>query len=189
MTGFLFNRNGIRKYVLASERRAFIAAAIRREFPVATFCLTLAICGARISEVLALTEASIDFHNEVIVFETLKQRKKGVYRVVPIPPVLLRRLDHLRGTNGRLWPWGRTTAWKLVKSVMQDAGILGAVQVPKALRHGFAIEAIQRSVPLNIVQRWMGHARMETTAIYANAIGEEERRLAKRMWASLKGFT
>jgi len=36
-------------------------------------------------------------------------------------------------------------------------------------------------VPLNLIQRWMGHSRIETTAIYANAVGDEERALAKRM--------
>jgi site-specific recombinase XerD len=86
----------------------------------------------------------------------------------------------------RLWLWGRTTAWKLVKSVMLEAGIAGCLCKPKALRHAFAIEAGQKGVPLNIVQRSLGHARIETTAIYASAIGEEERNLAKRAWSSLE---
>jgi len=29
-------------------------------------------------------------------------------------------------------------------------------------------------VPLDIVQRWLGHARIETTAVFASAIGDEE---------------
>jgi integrase/recombinase XerD len=37
-------------------------------------------------------------------------------------------------------------------------------------------------VPLNFVQRWLGHSRMETTAIYLQAIGDEERAIAARMW-------
>lgn len=41
-------------------------------------------------------------------------------------------------------------------------------------------------IPLNIVQRWLGHARIETTAIYASAIGDEERNLARRAWSSLE---
>jgi site-specific recombinase XerD len=32
------------------------------------------------------------------------------------------------------------------------------------------------------IQRWMGHARLETTAIYASVLGEEERILARRTW-------
>jgi site-specific recombinase XerD len=56
---------------------------------------------------------------------------------------------------------------------------------PKALRHAFAVEAGQKGLPLNIVQRWLGHARIETTAIYANAVGKEERDLAEKMWSPI----
>jgi len=31
-------------------------------------------------------------------------------------------------------------------------------------------------------QTWLGHAAMQTTAIYANVTGEEEKQLAARMW-------
>jgi site-specific recombinase XerD len=69
---------------------------------------------------------------------------------------------------------------------MRKAGIAECLCKPKALRHAFAVEAGQKGIPLNIVQRWLGHARIETTAIYASAIGEEERNLAKRAWSSLE---
>lgn len=77
-------------------------------------------------------------------------------------------------------------AWKLVKPVMKEAGIASFLCKPKALRHAFAIEAGQKGVPLNIVQRWFGQARIETTAVYASAIGDEERNLAKKTWSSLE---
>jgi site-specific recombinase XerD len=76
--------------------------------------------------------------------------------------------------------------WKVVKLVMQKAGIAENLCTPKALRHAFAVEAGQKSIPLNVVQRWLGHARIETTAIYASAIGDEERNLARRAWSSLE---
>jgi hypothetical protein len=33
-----------------------------------------------------------------------------------------------------------------------------------------------------MLRKWMGHASIETTAIYANAVGEEEQSIAERMW-------
>jgi integrase/recombinase XerD len=58
----------------------------------------------------------------------------------------------------------------------------GPHQSPKGLRHGFAIHALSRGVPLNMVAKWMGQAKMETTAIYCNAVGEEQQTITARMW-------
>lgn len=183
----LFDAHANRKYLVARERQAFVRAAFDECEAVATFCLTMAFTGARISEALAITAERIDVADEVIVFETLKQRRAGVFRAVPIPRALIDTLErHKAGCVGRLWPWGRTHAWKLVKSVMRKAGIAEGLCKPKALRHAFAVEAGQKGIPLNIVQRWLGHARIETTAIYAAAIGDEERNLARRAWSSLE---
>lgn len=183
----LFDQRGNRKYLIARERLAFVYQASKENDAVCTFCLTMAFTGARISEVLALTPSRIDAADEAIVFETLKQRKKQVFRAVPIPRTLIPMLTvYTAGRDDRLWPWGRTTAWKVVKGVMRKAGIAEALCKPKALRHAFAVEAGQKAIPLNIVQRWLGHARIETTAIYASAIGDEERNLARRAWSSLE---
>jgi len=187
MNGSLFDQTGSRKYLVARERLAFISAAMNEDDAVATFCLTLAITGARISEVLALTADRIDAANGAIVFKTLKQREKLVFRAVPVPTRLLQLLaSSHRVSNERLWPWGRTTAWKNIKRVMLSAGIAECLCKPKALRHAFAVEAGLNGVPLNIVQRWMGHARLETTAIYTSVLGEEERSLARRTWTLLE---
>jgi len=81
-----------------------------------------------------------------------------------------------------LWEFGRTTAWKKVLAVMKLAGVKGPQATPKGLRHGLGVAAIQAGIPLNLLQRWLGHAQLTTTAIYANAVGPEERNIAARMW-------
>jgi integrase/recombinase XerD len=187
MSGSLFDRGGTRKYLVARERLSFVAAAVAEGGAVGAFCLTLIVTGARISEVLALRQERIDTENDAIIFETLKQRRKLVFRAVPAPHSLLQLIRQTSCVPGqRVWPWGRTTAWKIVKSVMTRAGITGALCKPKALRHTFAVEATLKSVPLNIVQRWLGHSRLETTAIYASALGDEERNFAKRAWDGIE---
>lgn len=185
MTRGLFDHDGNRKYLTAEERAAFVTQALSLDALVASFCLTLAITGARISEVLALTHNRIDQNNSAIVFRTLKQREKLTYRAVPVPEWLIERLQHRPEVKGRVWMWGRTTAWKLVKGTMLDANIEAQFCKPKALRHAFAVEAGQNGVPLNVVQTWLGHARIETTAIYSSVLGKEERRLANLTWARL----
>jgi integrase/recombinase XerD len=187
MSSSLFDRSGVRKYLTARERLAFVYAASQNGPAIATFCLTIAFTGARISEVLALTIERINIADESIIFETLKRRRKCLFRAVPVPKSLIPLLTtYGGGKSGRLWPWGRTTAWKIVKHVMERAGIVRSLCKPKALRHAFAVEAGQKGIPLNVVQRWLRHSRIETTAIYASAIGDEERNLARRAWSSLE---
>lgn len=73
--------------------------------------------------------------------------------------------------------------WQVVKAVMDAATISdGPHKTPKGLRHGFGIAAMQAGVQLNMLKKWMGHADLKTTAIYADAIGDEEREIAARMW-------
>jgi integrase len=146
-----FDRRGNRKYLTAAERRAVAVAALRMAPPIATFCLTLLFTGARISELLAVTSERIDRANSVIVFETLKRRTRGLYRAVPVPSELLKRLDVVHGVSAAqnkptlsarpLWDWGRTTAWKHVNFVMRSAKISEALATPRAARHAFGVNA------------------------------------------------
>jgi site-specific recombinase XerD len=63
------------------------------------------------------------------------------------------------------------------------AGIPGGPHAcPKSLRHGFGVQAVSRGIALNMVQKWLGHAQLTTTAIYANTLGEEEQSIAAKMW-------
>jgi integrase len=69
-----------------------------------------------------------------------------------------------------------------VKSVMAAAGIKGTQATAKGLRHGFGIANAEKNIAPALTQRWMGHARLETTAIYQHVTGREERAFAARLW-------
>ena len=115
------------------------------------------------------------------------------------PPALLDALDMVhgirelqarrgKGRGERLWPWSRMTGWRAVHAVMQAVQLDGPHASPKGLRHGFGVTAVSEtavsaSIQLNLVQKWLGHAQLSTTAIYANAVGAEEKDIARRMWA------
>jgi len=187
----LYSQSGSRKYLNRSERRRVVAVMAKLGTDQALFALTLAWTGARLSEVLALTPSSFQIENCIVAFRTLK-RRRHVVREVPIPHRLVtaigrhfkitRRLPSPNYVTRRLWPWSRTTAWRVIKKVMMSAQIVGSHATPRGLRHSFGIGALQAGVPLNLVQRWMGHARISTTAIYAAACGPEEIAFAKRFW-------
>jgi integrase len=183
----LYDYTGRRKYLTPAERQEFLRAAENAPKAVRTFCATLAYTGCRLSEALALTATRVDVSAGVLIFESLKKRRKGIYRAVPVPPALLETLEavHDLGAMGdaRLWGWSRTTGWRRVREVMAAASILGPCATPKGVRHGFGIKAVTSAVPLNMTQKWLGHARLATTAVYTDAIGPEEQKIAERMWA------
>ena len=186
----LHDQAGGRKYLTREEHIRFLRAADQAPRDVRAFCHTLGWSGCRISEALALTAERVDVATGTITFETLKKRQRGLFRTVPVPPELATMLDlvyGLRGLRGPaakqpLWTWSRATAWRRIKEVLAAAGIEGAQASPKGLRHAMGVAAVGQGIPLNLVQRWMGHAQLTTTAIYAEAVGEEERSIAARMW-------
>jgi integrase/recombinase XerD len=189
----LHTADGTRKYLTAGERAAFLREAERAERSVRTLCMTLAYAGCRLSEALALTADRVDLAAGLLVFESLKKRRTGIYRAVPVPPALLDALDLVHGIREaqsrrgkgrglRLWPWSRMTGWRQVHAVMDAAGLDGPHASPKGLRHGFGVAAVSAGIPLNLVQKWLGHAQLTTTAIYADAVGTEEKDIARHMW-------
>lgn len=189
----LYGRGGGRKYINQAERRRVLGVMQQLERRRALFGLLLAWTGGRISEVLAVTPASFQIDRNVVALVTLKRRRPHL-REIPIEPGLMEALDHHFNLTAlqsdpatalrRLWPYSRVTAWRFIKGAMLEAGVVGSPACPKGLRHGFGVGTLQASVPLPLVQRWMGHARISTTAIYTNVSGAEEAAFAARFWDS-----
>ncbi|MDV6333155.1 site-specific integrase [Asticcacaulis sp. 201] len=180
----LFDGLGRRKYLSLDERLRFLKESERADKETCLFCMVLAFTGCRISEALELTPQQLDAGTLSIVFRTLKRRKL-IFRAVPVPSRLMRELvGHCSAMQREvaIWPWCRQTAWRRVKDVMAAAEVRGPQANPKGLRHGFGVANAEKNIPGAITQRWMGHARLETTSIYQQAVGQEERRFAKRLW-------
>jgi len=122
---------------------------------------------------------------------SLKKRKdksgeqKTVFRAVPVPPDYLDILNTAHDirvsqksrklAHSPIWSLTRVQVWRIVKDVTIVAGLPDAPhRSPKGLRHGFGINATVNGIPLHMLQKWLGHAQLETTAIYADAVGKEE---------------
>ena len=195
----LYDPKGNRLYLNAEERAAFLKRARQRPARDRTICETLHYTGCRPSELIEITPARIDLSGAAITIRSLKKRKdssgtqKAVYRSVPVPPDYLDTLNTAHGIREAqksrrlahvpVWALSRVRVWQIVKDVMIEAGIADAPhRSPKGLRHGFGVNAVVKGIPLHMLQKWMGHAQLSTTAIYANAIGKEEHDIATRMW-------
>lgn len=181
----LYSRAGARKYLNADELDRLLQAIGALPIDERLFASTLFWTGARISEVLALRGASFQIENSLVALRTLKRRRLSI-REIPLPLDLVAAVDeHFRLDqcgDEHLWPWSRTKGWRIFRRVMRAAGLSGVAACPRGVRHGFAIAALRSQVPLTLLQKWLGHARLSTTAIYLGATGPEEREFAERFW-------
>jgi len=178
--------DGKRKYLTLDEQQRFLVTTSQLERPeVRTFCDTLAYMGCRISEALALTPERIDLSAKAVIFQTLKQRGKVRFCSVPIPDQNLEALllvQNIRKAQKsksvatkavKLWDFKRAMASRHVAAVMAAANIEGVHACPKGLRHGFGVRIAQKTRNPRLVQKLMGHMKMENTAIYMDLVGEE----------------
>lgn len=180
----LYDGSGCRKYLTDDERDRFRMAAFEQPDREAAFCLLLHYTGCRLSEALALTRSQIDREQGLIVLRSLKKRQARSFRPVPVPSELIEWLLALPSDlpDGLLWSFSRTTAWRKIKEVLTVASICGVHACPRGLRHGYGVSNTLSGVPVTQLKEWMGHANLETTAIYLAVTGPEERQLAERNW-------
>lgn len=141
--------------------------------------LFLYYTGARVSEALGLKWG--DFHRQEggAVLATL-HGKGDKDREVRIRPDLWRYLLRMRRTTwdhgkpDRAFPYARQHAWRLIKQAATRAGLGDRRISPHVLRHAHATHALYNGAPLKIIQSNLGHARLETTAIYLDLMPGEQ---------------
>jgi len=105
---------------------------------------------------------------------TITHAKGGKQRYVPLLPDLTHELrTYLREhTTGPLFVTMRHTRYsprriqQLVQETAALAGITKRVH-PHLLRHSVATTLLERGMPLEQIQQFLGHAKLETTQIYA----------------------
>jgi integrase/recombinase XerD len=130
-----------------------------------------------VAEALQLTAADVDLAGEALILGEQDGRGRGV----PVPASVVQALDIIHGIrraqkskdggrSARLWPVDRTTAWRWVRRVMNDARLKGPQASPRGLRHGFGVQAVIDGTPLQTIQTWMGHKELESTAVYADVV-------------------
>jgi len=183
----LIDKCGSRKYLNKEERERFISAITKRDIRDKLFYYMLLLSGVRISEALQIKVMNIDFSNLAVNIESLKKRSKGKWRQIPLPEWYVKELKHLIVVNSlqedsRIWIQSRRTATRHIQNLMDYANIKGKQACSRGLRHGFGVHCILSDVPLNVIKKWMGHESIQTTIIYLNVTGKEERGFAEKMW-------
>jgi len=182
----LYSKNGERLYLNKSEREKFKATALNRPLFVSSICLFIFYTGCRPSEAINLRVRDIQWQDGVVAIRSLKKRTQQDPREIPIPEELIESLrsqaQSLLHNEARFWPVDRTTVWRWIKSIMNEANITGPMATTKGLRHSFCVNALSSGVLMHLVQGWMGHSSLAVTVQYARIMGMEERAMAQKMW-------
>ncbi|GAB3943515.1 site-specific tyrosine recombinase XerD [Corynebacterium tapiri] len=141
--------------------------------------------GARISEVIGLT---VDDVAEMDGY--IRVRGKGnKERIVPVGgaatealeayvvrarPVLATGASHALFLNTRGNTLSRQSAWAVIKSAAQRAGISKDIS-PHTLRHSYATHLLEGGADVRSVQELLGHSSVTTTQIYTHVTADNLR--------------
>jgi site-specific recombinase XerD len=141
--------------------------------------------GLRINEALALTEHDLDVRLGAILVRHGKggrRREVGmdswgwdhlrpwleVRMGMPVGPLLCVIDGRTRGR-----PWAADAARARLRRVAAKAGVRRRF-APHQLRHAHAVELAHEGVPLNVIQRQLGHTNLGVTSIYLQSIDNAE---------------
>jgi integrase/recombinase XerD len=142
---------------------------------------TVYSCGLRLHEGLHLEVSDIDSSRMMIHVHRGKGAKD---RYVPLPQSTLKLLRRYWLTHrhshllfpalGRSGQGAKESQTPMAKSSVQgafrrakfDAGIAKKGVAIHTLRHSYATHLLEAGVNLRVIQRYMGHAQLETTMLY-----------------------
>jgi integrase/recombinase XerD len=170
----------VRKRVIqrlsGEEEQRLIHMAYREKGERGLLIKTLFQTGARVSE---FTNIKVEdfFLDETMLL--IAKGKGGKSRYVPLLPDLAQELRTYLGqrTSGYLFetnrhlPYSPRRIQQIVKAAAATAKIKKRVY-PHLLRHSVATLLLERGMPMEQIQKFLGHAKLETTQVYAESTPE-----------------
>ena len=141
--------------------------------------------GLRIGETLALAESDLDVERGAVLVrhgKGDKRREVGMddWGWQQLAAWQTCRLELPVGTllciingSGRGRPWVAAAARDQLRVTAARAGVRRRC-APHQLRHAHAVEMAREGVPLNVIQRQLGHANPGITSVYVQGIDTSE---------------
>ena len=125
------------------------------------------------SEFVHLQVPDVYFDEQMLLITHAKGSKQ---RYVPLLPELTHELrTSLRDrTTGYLFETIRHTRYspRRIQQLVQETAALAGITkrvYPHLLRHSVATTLLEQGMPLEQIQKFLGHAKLETTQVYAES--------------------
>lgn len=142
--------------------------------------------GCRIGEIHGLNRNSIDWEGRSIIVRGKGDKEREVYFTIKCAIWLKRYLRSRKDTDVALFVTERAPRRMgipqmryVIKRISRRADIEVNVY-PHKLRHSYATHLLNNDTPLEVIQSFLGHARMDTTRIYAQLSGDRRRELYRK---------
>jgi integrase/recombinase XerD len=142
--------------------------------------------GCRIGEIVQLNRNSINFESRSIIVRGKGDKEREVYFTTRCAILLRRYLRSRRDTDIALFVTERAPRRMsiaqmryIIKRIAKRAGIEVNV-FPHSLRHSYATHLLNNGAPLEVIQSFLGHAKIDTTKLYAQLSGERRRELYRK---------
>jgi len=163
--------------VLSREEVGRLLGCLRR--PHYRVCLsTIYACGLRLQEGLHLQPTDIDSSRMVLY---VRRGKRGKDRYVPLPQQTLKLMraywvTHRHrewlfpgggGVSTAIKPLDTRGVQKAFRAALAESGINKAATV-RTLRHSWTTHLLEAGINLRLIQVWLGHRSLSTTAIYTH---------------------
>lgn len=127
--------------------------------------------GLRVSEIVSLKQEDIQFERGLVLIKNAKGKKD---RCIALPKNLAEELKHYVSFNkgkylfeGRKGKLSIKTVQKIFENTVKKAGIKKKASC-HTLRHSFATHLLENGVDIRIIQKLLGHSKLETTQIYTH---------------------
>lgn len=176
-------RSNNRKYKIErlskTEQEKLIKQSYQEKGYIGLLIKTLFLTGARVSEFVEMRVEDFFFEEEIIIIKKAKGNKQ---RVVPISRLHAQEINTYLQERNNLYlfetkrkdKYSPRRVQQIVKSIANKAGIKKKVH-PHLLRHTVATFLLENGMPLDQIQVFLGHEKIETTRIYAKNSVEQIR--------------
>jgi len=194
----------VEKVYLSAAELALLEKAMLPSSLVATRDAFLFCCytGLRHSDLSALSTANVQTWDGSRILRLTQTKTRTAVSIYLTPPAAA-LLDKYEGTRAHLLPaYSNQVMNRYLKRIAQLAGLREMVEVvtveegkvvkrqqPKhellsmhTARHTFAVLSLMRGLPVAVLQKVLGHAKIQTTMLYAKVVEDFQHQEMRRIW-------